>query len=381
MLKRVNIKSCQLTKLLTSTIRPYILLLLIFLASSSAITKEVNSTRTLTDNTEKNVAQHYQTAELIRVNEVRQISLPSISRAIQSAKLYARMSGFINAQYVEIGEKVNKGDVLALIDDPEVKAQEQKILADIASAQAEKELNQLNLTRFDKLANNNLVSDIELDKVRIMLRQSNAKIVALKSELAKNLQHQALLSIKAPFSGYISEKNIERGDLVRADNPQVNRYLYRIVNINKLKIVSYVPQSDIKLLNVGDNINATFTGYDGLIVNAQITRTAKTVDESTGTILMEAEFDNTSLNLPSGLRGSISFDTKQQSNTQVLWQAPVSALTYHQGNTAIVGIQGENKRFYKIKIISQSNKNIVFTSLLENTEKVILNPNALLFDS
>ncbi len=376
MLNLVNRKPRKLASVLVPLLTSFILL-----ASSSVMAKEPTRVLLNKDSLEESAVQHYQTADLIQINDVRQVSLPIISRAIQSAKLFSRMSGFITAQYVEIGDKVNKNDVLAVIDDPEVKAQEQKILANIASEQAEKELNQLNLTRVEQLANSKLVSDAERDLLRIMLRQSNAKIDALKSELAQNLQRQSFLSIRAPFSGYIVEKNIELGDLVNADNPQTDTYLYRIANTQKLKIIAYVPQSEIKFLTVGDNINATFTGYDGLIINTQITRMAKAVEESTGTMLIEAEFDNTSLNLPSGLRGIMSFDTAQQSNAQVYWQAPISALTYHQGNTAIVGIKDGNKRFYKINIISQSTKNVVFTSKLEQIEKVILNPNALLFNS
>jgi len=354
-----------------------VLLPFIFLVSGSVIAKEATPEIPI----QESVTHQYQTADLVRINNVRQISLPIISRAIQSAKLFSRMSGFIKKQYVEVGDKVNKNDVLAEIDDPEVKAQEQKVQASIASEQAEKELNQLNLKRAEQLADKKLVSDSELDRLRIILRQSKAKIDVLKAELAQNRQRQSLLSIRAPFSGYITEKNIEVGDLVSADNPQIDRYLYQIANTQQLKIIAHVPQSDIRLLSIGDNINATFTGYDGLIINAQIERMAKAVEESTGTMLIEAEFDNATLKLPSGLRGSISFEIEQQNNGQVYWQAPISALTYHQGSTAIVGIKDGNKRFYKINIMSKTNKKVVFTSSLENFGKVILNPNSLLFDS
>lgn len=367
------------------------LLLFISLPSYSAEDNEViNNSLNNNEVSQTNIDHNYQTATLVKLNDQRQISLPSVSRAIKSAKLFSRVSGFIKEQYVDIGDKVNKNDVLAVIDDPQIDAKMQKIMADIANEEAEKELNQLNLTRVEQLADDQLVSDSERDRLRILLKQSNAKIDSLTAELTQNRQQHDLLSIKAPFSGYITERNSEVGDLVSADNPSTNTYLYRIINTERLKIISNIPQSDLQSLRVGDNINAKFTGYGDLVVAGQIKRMAKSVDESTGTMLIEAEFDNSHLNLPAGLRGSVSFDirktdtqgnqqTHSQAHQQVYWQAPISALTYYQGDTAIVTVSDERKQLHKINIISQSNQNVVFTASLEKVEKVILNPNSLLF--
>jgi len=320
----------------------------------------------------------YQTAKLVPVNTTHTLVLPIVSQPLQAAKLYSRMSGFIKQKYVDIGDHVNKNDLLATVDAPLVKAQERKILAEIANAEAQKELNQLNLQRAKQLAKDNLISQAEHDRLRILLTKSHANIDILKADLEKNQLRQSFLEIRAPFSGYIVSKNVEVGDLVSANNTQAMQYLYEIINKQLLRLVMHVPQNDIRYLSNGDNVTVKFTGYQGLKVTAKITRMAQAVDYSSGTMLVEAEFDNSSYNLPSGLRGTSTLTIKSTKNQLPLWQVPISAITYHQGTSAIVGIIGDQIQFYKINIISQSNQNVILNGPIADVEQVILNPNALL---
>jgi RND family efflux transporter MFP subunit len=333
---------------------------------------------TLTVHAETNLPSSYQTATLTKVLDQRTVSLPTVSQAKQTTKLHSRASGYIKEQYVEIGSAVSKGDVLAVIDAPEIKLQEQQILADIEFGKAEHELNRLTLKRAKQLIKDNLISKAELDRLTVQTEKSKAKIASLFAQKEQNQFQQSLLIITAPFAGYITDKNIEIGDIVNSVNNQLDNYLYKLQNINELKLITYVPQSEVSKISIGDTIDATFTGYEGIFVSATITRKAQAISVLSGTMLVEAEFDNREHNLPTGLNGTISININNQKLRQPKWQAPLAALTYHKGGAAIATVNENNIQFQKINIVSQSTERFIFVSEIRPNNTVILNPNALL---
>jgi RND family efflux transporter MFP subunit len=335
-------------------------------------------TPTLTVQAETNSQSSYQTATLTKVLDQRTVSLPTVSQAKQMTKLYSRASGYIKEQYMEIGSAVSKGDVLAVIDAPEIKLQEQQILVDIEFGKAEHELNRLTLKRAKQLIKDNLISKAELDRLTIQTEKSKAKIASLFAQKEQNQFQQSLLIITAPIAGYITDKNIEIGDMINGGSNPLNNYLYKLQNIDDLKLITYVPQNEVSKISIGDTINATFTGYEEIFVSATITRMAHAINVATGTMKVEAEFDNSKHNLPTGLNGIINFKIKNTKLDRPRWNAPLAALTYHQGGPAIATVSENNIQFQKINIVSQSTDSFIFVSPNPIYKTVILNPNALL---
>lgn len=333
-----------------------------------------------TSSVQKTLAGQLQTAELEIVNNERVMSLPALSLPLQSAKLFSRIGGFINARYADIGDKVKKNELLATIDEPQIKAKENKILADIDEAQAELELSKLNYQRAEQLIANKLVSKSESDRLRIFTYQAQARIASLQAQLAENRINQSFLEIRAPFDGYVVARNLEVGDLVSADTTQPARHLFEIANTRRMRLNIHVPQNEVRYIATGDELSVTFTGYQNIKVKGHISRLSQTVNARTGTMLVEAEFDNRAYNLPAGLRGTASFNTSSDSNDSLVFKAPLSALSYHNGHDAVVGMNNGEIAFHHVEIVAKSQNSVLLSGELTDIGRVVLNPNALLLE-
>lgn len=319
-----------------------------------------------------------QTAELEIAESARAVVLPMVSQPLQSAKLYSRISGYIKARYVDIGDQVKNNDLLATIDDPQIKAQEKKILADIDEAKAELDLDHLNYQRGLQLVADNLISESERDRLRIVETQAKARIDSLRAELEGNRSRQSFLEIRAPFDGYIVARGLEVGDLVNADNSQGARFFFEIANTARLRLNIHVPQNEIRYIAPGDEITANFTGYQNLTVKGRISRLSQALDSQSGTMLVEAEIDNREYNLPAGLRGTVSVKTSSGIYENRVFKAPLSAISYHNGHDAVVGLTNAELEFHKVDIVSTSQNGVLLRGDLNSVDKVVLNPNALL---
>lgn len=352
----------------------------LLVASAYSVAKSLGANQKTTISALPPLTRQLQTAELEIASNQRVVILPTLSLPLQSAKLYSRISGFIKTRYVDIGDKVKKDDLLATIDDPQVKAQEKKLLADIDEAKAELELTKLNDQRAEQLIADNLVSGAERDRLRILVSQAKARIASLRAELQNNRARQSFLEIRAPFAGYIVTKGLEVGDLVIADNSQQSRYLFEIANTLRLRLAIHVPQNEIRHIAPGDGVIAQFTGYQNLTVKGQISRVSQAVDEQSGTMLVEAEIDNSGYNLPAGLRGTVSLNISSDGNKNRVYKAPLSAISYHNGQDAVVGVNNGAVKFHPVDIVSKSQNSVLLRGDLNNVSKVVLNPNALLIE-
>lgn len=321
-----------------------------------------------------------QTAELEIVSNEKVISLPTLSLPIKSAKLFSRITGFIKTRFVDIGDKVKKNELLAIIDEPQIKAQENEILADIDQAKAQLELAQLNDQRAERLVADNLISQAERDRLRILRIQATARITSLQAQLQENLARQTFLEIRAPFDGVIVDRDLEVGDLVTADITRYSRTLYEIANTRQMRLSIHVPQNDIRYIATGDEVNATFTGYQNLKIKGRISRLSHAVNVQSGTMLVEAEFDNSVYDLPSGLRGIVSLNIYSDPNRNQIFKAPLSALSYHKGHDSVVAVKNGEITFHQVDIVAKTQNNVLLSGKLAEIGKVVLNPNALLIE-
>ncbi|WJG10762.1 efflux RND transporter periplasmic adaptor subunit [Aliiglaciecola sp. LCG003] len=324
--------------------------------------------------------QNIQTVSLEVAATGQIVNLPTLSLPMHSAKLFSRSSGFITAIFADIGDKVGKGELLAIIDNPQIMAQEKKILADINAAKAELELNQLNFQRAEQLIADNLISGSDRDRLRLQVAKTQASITGLEAQLEENLSHQTLLEIRAPFAGYIVAKGLEVGDLASADSSQNDRYFFEIANTQRLRLSIRVPKNELGNIVVGNEVFANFIGYQSVTAKGRIMRLSQFIDEKSGTMLVEAEIDNRDYKLPAGLRGTVAINTNSDAKTNPVWSAPLSAISYHEGHDAVIGISNGEIKFHKVEIISKSSNRVTLRGSLDHVDKVVLNPNAFLME-
>lgn len=232
------------------------------------------------------------------------ISLPAITQAWQSSNLYSRSTGTVDKVLVDVGDFVEKDQLLARVKDPLILAEHQRLSAEIASAKAELKLNQLELSRAKELVGKNLITQSELDRLAFFVNKSIASIKALEAELTKKDAQVAFLNITAPFDGFITQRNIDVGDLVAKDNVMAGS-LFTVEDLSQLRLVFHIPQHELSRFSAGLPVRFAVANADIEALHSKIRVIVPMLNRKTGTMRGEALLPNDSYQIPAGMRGEV----------------------------------------------------------------------------
>ncbi|MGA3238060.1 MAG: efflux RND transporter periplasmic adaptor subunit [Bryobacteraceae bacterium] len=243
--------------------------------------------------------------------------LPGNIQAVTEAPVLARSSGYIKKRIADIGDRVTAGEVLAEIEAPEL---DQQILqakaavqqADAAMQQAEASLQQsrsnenlahVTFDRFSKLADKGVISKQDNDTYRLQwaAQQSNVQALekavnaaksnssALEANVSRLNDLLAYLTVRAPFAGVITLRNVDTGVLVT----EGATLLYRIAQTDRLRTYLNLPQIDADSVHVGQKAALIVPDLAGRKFIGTVTRTSNSLDPSTRTLLTEVQVENT----------------------------------------------------------------------------------------
>ena len=270
---------------------------------------------------------------------------------------------------------MSDGQVLATIDAPEVQHAYERAKAAQAQTQARVELSQNNLDRTTQLVEQGFLSRASLDERNADVRVAAADRDAAAAEVKRFGELLNYRTVRAPFAGVITERKVERGNLVAADQPQADAYLYRIARIDRLRVAVDVPQSAAGTIAVGMPVKVTFPEFPGQAFKGEIARTASAIDPRSGTMRVEIALPNPGGKIPAGMAGQVVLSS-QVSTTRYL--LPVNALLTGQDGTRVALVQGDAVRFVPVRAGRNLGQNIEILAGVDENSRVILSPNALL---
>src|SRR5260370_754914 len=144
--------------------------------------------------------------------------LPGSTQAIQETAIYARTNGYVRQWFVDIGAKVEAGQLLAEIETPEIDQELNQARAAAQQASANSELAQATLTRWQELVDKKVVSAQEFDERKSALDARRADLTAAQANVSRLEKLQGFQKVVAPFSGIVTARNIDNGSLVSAGN-------------------------------------------------------------------------------------------------------------------------------------------------------------------
>jgi membrane fusion protein, multidrug efflux system len=184
--------------------------------------------------------------EVVKPKELdsdRTMSLPGNVRPLQETALYARASGYVKAWTVDLGDKVTKGQVLAVIETPELdqeQAQLRQTELQLLQTQANRSLAKANLARIERLAPSGVVSqaDLEQNQAQAQVADANVKVAeanvaARRANIHRLMQLKGFARVNAPFPSIITQRLVEVGTLVTASNSQP---LFRLAEMDPARI-------------------------------------------------------------------------------------------------------------------------------------------------
>jgi RND family efflux transporter MFP subunit len=268
-----------------------------------------------------------------------ELRLPGNVSAFYAGKIYARVSGYVKDWYDDIGAHVKKGQVLAVIDAPDLDQQLAQARADLVKAQADEQLAQVTYDRWQVLAKQNIVSQQAKDERYGALGARTAAVHAAQANVARLEALTSFKNLTAPFDGIVTARSVDIGDLVDASGRGTSKALFVVSDVHTMRIYVDVPQKFLGAMK--ENLKATLQlpGMDETF-EARLLTTSNSVSEQSRTALVQLLADNPDGKLWPGAFTMVTFHIPSDPN---VLRIPATALIFGPNGMQVAKVDEENK--------------------------------------
>ena len=310
--------------------------------------------------------------------------LPGQTAAWYETTIYARVNGYVAKWLVDIGDHVKKGQVLAIIETPELDAELSAARAQLKASEAQVSARQAE-AEFSKTTNERwrdspkgVVSEQERESKKADYESANARLFAANSQVAldksKVDQYTALAQFKqvvAPFDGTITERKIDIGNLVTAGSASTTTPLYRMAQTDPLRIFVDVPQNSAsELMKVGVPAEILTTGSSGEVFTGTIARSAESIDAQARTMRVEVDMPNANHALLPGTYVNVAFKLQPRGLVEV----PAAALIFRPKATQVARVDSHSKiDFQNVTIVRDNGSLVELGSGVKPGDRLVLN--------
>jgi RND family efflux transporter MFP subunit len=268
-----------------------------------------------------------------------ELRLPGNVSAFYAGKIYARVSGYVKDWYDDIGAHVKKGQVLAVIDAPDLDQQLAQARADLVKAQADEQLAQVTYDRWKVLAKQNIVSQQAKDERYGALGARTAAVHAAQANVARLEALASFKNLTAPFDGIVTARSVDIGDLVDASGRGTSKALFVVSDVHMMRIYVDVPQAFLGEMK--ENLQATLRlpGMDETF-QARLLTTSNSVSQQSRTALVQLLADNPDGKLWPGAFTMVTFRIPSDPN---VLRIPATALIFGPHGMQVAKVDEENK--------------------------------------
>src|SRR5881397_3478760 len=292
-----------------------------------------------------------------RAAEVLEVPLPGSMEAILETGIWARTDGYLEARYVDIGDRVRKGQLLAEIDTPEVDQQLMQAIAtmsqdkaNVVKVEADLALARTTLQRY-VAAGPGTVSKQQIDErtsavtdAEKVVDAARATVNADEANVHRLLELQSFQKVYAPFDGVITVRNVDPGSLISAGSTTGTTELFTLAQVDVLRIFVYVPQSYAPDIKVGQTADVSVRELPGRVFQGTVARTAGAIDATSRTLLTEVHVPNPDGLLLSGSYATVRFKV-QRPNPSLL--VPQSALLIDASGVRVAVVNADGTLHYR----------------------------------
>lgn len=308
--------------------------------------------------------------------EAKAYEIPGYTEPVESATIFTRSTGIVRERNYDIGDRVKENDILATIEVPELDHAVAAARAAIDEATARAKSARALSARSSTLLQARAVSQEETEQRQFSADQYDAAVIRARAELARLEELQKFATVRAPFNGTISARNFDRGDRVRGDAATSEGWLYKLVRLNTLRFTLNATPDLAMRLTKDAEVSVRFNELPGKTFKANVSRTSKIFDLTSGTMRVELLLDNKDLILPSGLTGTASFSLPPVADTYLV---PTNTLVIREGKTTLSTVAEGKVKLLEVLPGRNFGPNVEVTSHELSAEtQVIINPNAML---
>ncbi len=306
------------------------------------------------------------------------LELPSTLQAYTESPIYARTNGYLAHWYKDIGSHVEKGQLLADIDTPEIDQELLQARAARDQSEAQMNLAKTSAERWETLRKMDAVAQQETDEKTSGYTQGQAGVASATANVRRLEQLESFKHIYAPFSGVLIRRNTDIGALINAGNSGSNQELFVIAQINPIRVYVDVPEFYAPAVRAGLNASIELTSFPGQPFTGKVVRTADAIDPATRTLRTEIDVPNKDSKLFPGSYAQVHFGVKV---TTVRMSVPVNALLFRAEGPRAATVGPDNKVHLKPVTIGRDyGTDVEILGGLDPSESVILNPGDSLED-
>ena len=312
------------------------------------ILQRVHARTQLEHYTSENAAPSVSLTQPVLQNSATEIVLPGNIQAYTLAPIYARTTGYVKAWYHDIGSHVHKGDLLAVIETPELDQQLAQAQADLATAQSNAGLARVTANRYQGLIGQNAVSQQDTDTAVQQLQARTTEVNSAQANVHRLQELQSFERIVAPFDGVITARNLDIGQLVTPAGSTTtpgsgtvsgSKEIFDLSAIGTLRVFINVPQIYAPDAKNGVTATLTLPQYPGRTFRGKLVRSSSAVDPATRTLLAEVDVDNRSGELLPGSYAEVHLNVSTNVPALIV---PVSALILEPDGLHVATVDATN---------------------------------------
>jgi RND family efflux transporter MFP subunit len=320
-------------------------------------------------------------------NDFTTVSLPATTTAFEAANIFARTSGYVEKRYVDIGDKVKAGGLLAEITAPELDhqiAEAQATLtlnqATLQQTQASRDLAQVTNARDSNLVKQGWLTLQQGDNDRLTLAAQQAAVGVAQSNIAAQQaqikvlgQEKAYQRVVAPFDGVVTQRNIDNGSLVSSGST----LMYTMMHSDVIRVQLFVPQDQAFGVAPGIDAVVHVPEIPGRSFPGKVTRIANALQPGSRTLLTEVDLPNPDGALSPGIYCTVELHIPRRTPSLVV---PADAVVFDENGLHVAVVENGRAHLQKISIARDFGTEVEVREGVKPGDQVILNPMVNLAD-
>jgi RND family efflux transporter MFP subunit len=301
-----------------------------------------------------------------------EIILPGNVEPFINSPIYSRTNGYLKAWYADIGAHVKKGQLLAVIETPEVDQQLEQSMSNLNTAKANLALSEITKNRYEGLLKTNAVAQQDVDNATGSYNANKAIVEASQANVKQLQALQSFEKIYAPFDGVVTARNTDIGDLINSgSNSGVKTDLFHVAQPGTLRVYVNVPEEYSQGVKVGMTAALSLAEFPGRQFQGKLVRTAEAINVTTRTLLIEIDVNNPTGTLFTGSYAEVHLKVPTQASTYLL---PVNTLIFRSEGLQVGTVKDGKVALTVVTAGHDFGDQIEIVAGLHANDQVIINP-------
>lgn len=329
--------------------------------SSGSAEKEKPETETVTE-------ASYEVVPVVAEQRSKQLQLPGEFLPHYDVALYAKVNGFIKTLGVDVGDRVRRGQVLALMEAPELEADLNRATADLQAAKGQLNMSRITYRRFVQTAKTaGAVAPQEIDLAQARMMGDSAALTGKVQLVTAARQIKQYLVLTAPFNGVVTERLLSPGAFVGPGQKDPQPVL-KLKEVERLRLQVTVPEVYAGQLRQHTPVTFSVGAFPGQIFRGHVDRISYNVDRAVRAELIEVEVNNSSMKLMPGMYASVGFPVQRQAKTLYV---PKSAVVTSMEGSYVIAVQGGKTHYVPVQTGNETDDKIEVIGNLKPRESVL----------